>query len=153
MAGRNTVQSVGNSTYTLTHALINSGQAVNIQGIKLDTQYLKARQMVDNSKVVLLVAGNAITLTNTARAGRFTLTVVDNGDTAENGNLVAIARQLQQLGDSVGGQLRVATLINGVTNAITLTGITLAVFDLILLAGNDVPEYPVEFNYQDWAFS
>lgn len=150
---RNTVQSVGNSTYTLTHALINSGQAVNITGIKLETQYLKARQQVDNSKVVLLVDGSAITLTNTARAGQVTINVVDNGDTVANGNLVAAARELQQVGDSLGGQLRVATLINGVVNAITLLGVTLKVFDLLVLAGNDVPEYPIELNYQDWTFS
>lgn len=150
---RNTVQSVGNSTYTFTHPLVNGGQAINVVGIKLEAQYLKARQMVDNSKVVLLVDGSAITLTNTARAGQFTLSVVDNGDTAANGNFVAIARELQQIGDSLGGELRVATTINGIVNAITLMGITLKVFDLLLLAGNDIPEYPIEYNYQDWRFS
>jgi hypothetical protein len=44
----------------------------------------------------------------------------------------------------------VATSINGQTDAVTLVGVTLKVFDLLLLAGNDIPEYPVEFNYQDW---
>lgn len=151
--GRNTVQSVGNSTYTFTHPLINNGQAVNLTGIRLDSEYLTARQMVDNSKIVLMVDGSAITLTNTARAGRFTIQSVDNGLTIAQGNIVAIARELQNLGDSQGGQLRVATQVNGQVNAITLLGITLAVFDLLKLAGNDVPTYPVEWNYQDWSYS
>lgn len=151
--GRNSVQSVGNSTYSFQHPLINGGVAVNLTGIKLDVQFFKARQMVDNSKVVLLVDGSAITLTNTARAGTFTITAVHGGQTISDGDVVLIARQLQLLGDSVGGQLRVATQINGVTDALTFLGVTLKVFDLLLLAGNDVPEYPVDFNYQDWVVS
>ncbi len=147
---RNSVQSVGNSTYSFTHPLINGGVAINLTGIKLEAQYFKARQMVDNSKVVLLVDGSAITLTNTARAGSFTITAVHGGNVVTDGDIVLIARQLQLLGDSLGGQLRVATAINGQTDAVTLVGVTLKVFDLLLLAGNDIPEYPVEFNYQDW---
>ena len=100
---RNTVQSVGNSTYTLTHPLLNSGQAVNVTGIKLETQYLKARQQVDNSKVVLLVDGSAITLTNVARSGQVTLNVVDNGDTVANGNLVV--RGEKQMALSEGSEI------------------------------------------------
>lgn len=153
MAGRNSVQSVGNSTYSFTHPLINGGVSVNISGIKLESEYLKARQIVDNSKVVLLVDGSAITLTNTARAGMFTMNVADTGLAITDGNLVEIARTLQQTGDSNGGSLRVATSFNGATKAITLIGVTLKVFDLIILAGNDVPTYPVEFNYQDWLAS
>lgn len=150
---RNSVQSVGNSTYTLTHPLLNGGQAVNITGIKLDAEYLSAKQQVDTSKVVLLVDGSAITLTNTAKAGMVTISAVDNGGTVGDGNLVACARELQQVGDSLGGSLRVATTINGIVNAITMLGLTLKTFDLLKLAGNDIPTYPVELNYQDWAFS
>lgn len=150
MAGRNSVQSVGNSTYSWNHPVINGGVAINIAGIKLEAQYFKARQMVDNSKVVLLVDGSAITLTNVAQAGMFTMTVVDTGLSIVQGNLVEIARTLQQLGDSQGGQLRVATSFNGQTQAITFIGVTLKVFDTLLLAGNDIPEYPCEFNYQGW---
>lgn len=153
MAGRNSIQGVGNSTYSFTHLLINGGTSINIAGIKLEAQYFKARQMLDNSKVVLLVDGSAITLTNLVQAGSFTLTVVDNGLAITDGNLVEIARTLQQLGDSIGGQLRVATTYNGEPNAITFRGVTLKVFDTLLLAGNDVPEYPIEFNYQGWARS
>ncbi|ADX42553.1 hypothetical protein [Tetrasphaera phage TJE1] len=150
MAGRNSVQGVGNSTYSWSHPVVNAGVSINIAGIKLEAQYFKARQMVDNSKVVLLVDGSAITLTNTAQAGSFTMTVVDTGLDITDGNLVAIARYLQQVGDSQGGQLRVATSFNGQTKAITFIGVTLKVFDTLLLAGNDIPEYPCEFNYQGW---
>lgn len=150
MAGRNSIQSVGQSTYSFTHPLINSGVSVNLAGIKLEAQYFKARQMVDNSKVTLLVDGSAITLTNTAQAGMFTMSVVDTGLPITNGNLVAIARSLQQTGDSNGGLLRVATSFNGTVVAITFIGVTLKVFDTLLLAGNDIPEYPIEFNYQGW---
>lgn len=150
---RNTVQSVGNSTYTLTHPLLNGGQPINWVGIKLDIEFLTAKQQVDTSKVVLLVDGSAITLTNTAKAGMLTVNAVDTGGTVADGNPVACARELQQVGDSLGGQLRVATLINGVVNAITLLGFTLKTFDLLRLAGNDIPTYPIEWNYQDWAFS
>lgn len=150
MAGRNSVQSVGNSTYSWTHPVINGGVSINIAGIKLEAQYFKARQIVDNSKVTLLVDGSAITLTNVVQAGMFTMAVVDTGLAVTDGNLVEIARTLQQLGDSQGGILRVATSYNGQTNAITFIGVTLKVFDTLLLAGNDIPEYPCEFNYQGW---
>jgi hypothetical protein len=150
---RNSVQSVGNSTYTFTHPLVNGGQPVNIVGIKLDAEYLSAKQQVDTSKVTLLVDGSAITLTNVARAGMVTISAADTGGTVADGNMVAIARELQQIGDSLGGQLRVATTINGIVNAITLLFMTLKTFDLIKLAGNDIPTYPVEWNYQDWTFS
>lgn len=153
MAGRNTVQSVGNFTASWTHPQTNGGQPVNLQGFKLDGEFFKATQIVDNSKMVLLVNGGAITLTNNNRATIFTLTCVDNGDTAENGNIVAIARELQTLGDSTGGELRLAWLTDGTTRAITLSFVTLKTFDLLILMGNDVPGYPVQFNSQDWAFS
>lgn len=150
MGGRNSIQSVGNSTYTYTDPLINGGVAINLAGVKLEAQYFKARQMVDNSKVTLLVDGSAITLVNNAQAGMFTFTAVDTGLPVTDGNMVAIARALQQAGGSNGGSLRVATSYNGVVQAITFIGVTLKVFDTLLLAGNDIPEYPIEFNYQGW---
>lgn len=146
---RNTVQSVGNSTYSFSHALINGGVSVNLTGIKLEGTYFKARQIVDNSKMVPLVDGSVSTLTNTIRAGVATITVINQNLDIASGDLVAIARALQLLGDSIGGQLRVATTVNGQTKARTYFGMTLKVFDDNMLAGNDLPEYPIEFNYQD----
>lgn len=150
MAGRNPVQTVGNSVYTLTHALLNGGAPINIVGLKLEANYFKAKQVVDNSKMVLLVDGNAITLTNNARATRFTMMAVDTGGSIADGNLVACCRALQGLGDSIGGTFRVATLINGLTAAITFLTVTFATGDLLNLAGNDVPDYSMEFNSADW---
>src|SRR5512135_1656052 len=100
MAGnRNSVQTVGNSTYSFQHPLINGGVAVNVTGIKLESNYFKARQMVDNSKTVLLVNGGAITLTNNNKAGSFTINCVHGGNSVTDGDMVLIARQLQALGD------------------------------------------------------
>ena len=108
---------------------------------------------MDNSKVIPLVGGGAATLTNSVRAGAFTLTCLHQGTEVTDGDMIVIARQLQELGDSKGGQFRVATYINGVIDAITYLYCTLKVFDSLLLAGNDLPEYPVEFNYQDYTLS
>jgi hypothetical protein len=148
--GRNTIIAVGNSTQTLTHGLLNGGQAVNVVGVKLESNFFKACQMVDSSKITLLIDGSAITLTNTARAGMFTTITVDTGGTVADGNLVECARQLNLLGDSIGGEYRVAVVYNGIVKAITLLGVTYKIGDLLSLAGNDVPEYPIEWNFQDW---
>ena len=150
MAGRNPVQTVGNSTYTFTHQLLNNGAPINIVGLKLEAQYFKAKQVVENSKMVLLVDGSAITLTNNARATRFTMMAVDTGGGVADGNLIECIRTLQGLGDSFGGTFRVATLINGTTNAITFLTVTFATGDLLNLAGNDIPDYTIEFNSADW---
>lgn len=147
---KNSIRAVGNSTYTLTHSLVNGGNPVNLTGIRLDVEYLVARQQIDSSKVVLMIDGSAVTITNTALAGMLTITCTDTGLDIADGNIIAIIKSLLQSGDSVGGQIRVATTTNGVVQAITLLGVTFKIGDIIRLAGNDVPNYPVEWNYQGW---
>lgn len=148
---KNSIIAVGNSTYTLTHPLINGGNPVNLTGIRLDVEYLVARQQIESSKVVLMIDGSAVTLTNTALAGMLTITCTDTGLLITDGNIIAIIKSLLQSGDSVGGQLRVSTSTNGLVSAITFIGLTFKIGDILRLAGNDVPNYPVEFNYQGWA--
>lgn len=150
--GRNSVQAVGNSTYTYQHPLINGGVPVNLINFKLEMEYINAKMLVPNSKVVLLVDGSAITLTNTARAGEVTTSCADAGGIPD-GNPVAIARELQQLGDSVGGSLRIAQLRDGVVFALTLLFVTFKTGPLLTIAGNDIPTYPLEWCFQDWKYS
>lgn len=145
----NTIQSVGNSTYTFTHPLLG-GTAIAINGIKLESEYFTSEQALANSKVIPLLNGGAATLTNTVKVGKFTFKAVEIDGQVASGDLIAIAKTLQAAGDSVGGVLRITTQVNGQTIAVSFLFCTLDMVPPKILAGNDVPEYTITFNYQDY---
>ncbi len=146
----NTVQSVGNSTYTFTHPLLNGGSAISIAGVKLETEYFTSEQALSNSKVIPLLNGGAATLTNTVRAGKLTFKAIELDGQISSGDLIAVGKTLQAIGDSIGGVLRITTQINGATVAVSFLFCTVDMVPPKILAGNDIPEYTVTFNYQTY---
>lgn len=141
-----TVISAGQFTCTFIHPLIENGEAIAIDGFKLEGQMVQAQQAMDSSKVIALANGNTITITNNNDAGSLTFNVTK---TATSGDLVTIAKKLKKLGDSVGGTIRITQEINGTTEATTYLKCTVRSVPPQIIQGNDAADYQVVFNYAE----
>ncbi len=148
------VQSVGNFTATFRHPLILSNAAISLKGFKLEDTFVTSAQQMDNSKLVPLVDGGTVTLTNSMRAGRVTinaLRVTNSITDPTTGDLPLIAMTLQGLSDNVGGTLVFSypVTLNGtdVTQTITFHYVTVVTVPPLIMAGNDIIVYPVVLNY------
>jgi len=150
MAGQNTIQSVGDFSAVFTHPNVLAGAQIGLIGFKVEGQIVDGSQVLDNSKIVPLIGGNTITITNTVRSGTLTWTCVPTSGDAAKGDIVAISQMLQQLGDNVGGILRFSYGMNGSQRSVTFIGVTVKRCKPLSLQGNDVPDYAVEWNYADF---
>lgn len=144
------VQSVGNFSAVLVHPLVLDGVALNLRGFKLDSQFLDTVQLIENSKIISLVDGGTITLTNANKAGSITFNCSSTSGRVADGDVVAVGRFLRTQGDSVGGLLRIAYSIGGNVTVINFLAVTIKTTPPLKLAGNDIPDYAVEFNYADF---
>ena len=149
------VQSVSNNDLSiiLSHpVLLAAGFAEDIAltGFKLEGQFLSSEQLLDNSKVVPLLSGDTISITNTNRSGTLTFNCTRASGSIEKGDVVAIANKLQELGDNSGGTMTVSYGFNGAIFKVTFFSVTVRSAPPLLMAGNDVPDYSVKFNYGDY---
>ena len=114
--GTNFVQTVGNFNAAFSHPLVLAGAAVNLKGFKLEDVFIHTDQLMDNSKMIPLVDGGTVTITNSVLAGRLTINALrvsnpqSGGFSGQNftdlsGDFILIANFLQALGDYVGGTL------------------------------------------------
>jgi len=149
------VQSVGNSDLSiiLSHPVLAAAgypADIALTGFKLEGQFLNTEQLLDNSKVVPLLSGDTISITNTNRSGSITFSCTRASGTLANGDIVAVANKLQELGDNSGGTLTVSYGFNGKVFKVTFFSVTVRSAPPLLMAGNDVPDYSVRFNYGDY---
>lgn len=152
---------------------IDTTDGIELTGFRLDTEFLRAAQQVASSVQIPLLGGGAMALTNNTRCGTLTFNCTrvsypdaDNGgrmwgdttmgvmnaDTNPYYDIVMIA-QIQQAapgGDSVGATLELRFMSLGYRTSLTFQGCTVAEVAPIALAGNDVPDYRVVFNYLNW---
>lgn len=156
----NTVQTVTNFTASLASTLLpnldgssnTAGDAifVSLKGFKLDTTFLNMVQMMDNSKRVALVGGGTVAITNNVRAGTTTLNAVRTSSDMMKGDAVLIATYLQGMADSVGSLLTFGWGFGGAIETLELYGVTFVSCPPLILAGNDLPDYPIVFSYADF---
>ena len=149
------VQSVSNNDLSLilSHpVLAAAGFAADIAltGFKLEGQFLSSEQLLDNSKVVPLLSGDTISITNTNRSGTLTFNCTRASGSIEKGDIVAVANKLQELGDNEGGTLTVSYGFNWAVFKVTFYSVTVRSAPPLLMAGNDVPDYSVKLNYGDY---
>lgn len=149
------VQSVGTNdlSIVLSHPVLAAAgypAELSLTGFKLEGQFLSSAQLMDNSKVVPLLSGDSITITNTNRSGTITFNSTRAAGTIEKGDVVSIANKLQELGDNEGGTMVVTFGFNGAVFKVTFYAVTVKTAPPLLLAGNDVPDYGVSFNYGDY---
>jgi len=149
--GVNSIQTVGDFTAVFSHPLIAPngvpGAQQVLKGFKLDDTFFTSGQLIENSKLVALVNGDTVTLTNTIKAGRLTINALRVGDTVESGDMIWIASLLQGAADNVGGMITISFGFNGAQETLSFLGVTLVSCPPIILAGNDLPPYPVVWNY------
>lgn len=141
------VQSVGDFSAVLNHPLVGGGASISLVGFKLDGTIIEGDQDIDNAKVIPLVGGIVQIITNAVRAGVLRWTAIHNSGDPLKGDIVAISQFLQGLGDNVGGTLRVSWGQNGVTIAKTFFPCVVKRCKPIAIAGNDLPDYAVEWAY------
>lgn len=147
---KNIIQTVGNLTITIIHPLVNGGVPTSIKNMKMEGDLMDTVQLMMNSKVIALLGGDTISLTNTIKAGKITLNAIRGDGVVANGDLVAICDLLQSLPDSQGGVVVVNWSLNGANQTKTFTGVTHESHPPLKLAGNDLPTYPCTFNYGDF---
>lgn len=149
----NTVQTVGGFTAVFNHPLI-VGSPIPLKGFKLEDTFIHTDQLLDNSKLIPLVDGGTCTITNAMIAGKLTINALRVSDNYLDGDLIVIANLLQALGDNVGGTLKLTYgfSVNGSANnsSITFTSVTVARCPPAIIAGNDLPVYPVILNYASY---
>jgi hypothetical protein len=160
MAGVNSIQTVGDFVATFSHPKVLSidggrtGVGIPLHGFKLEDVFVSTAQAVENSKMVPLVDGGTVSLTNSIKAGRVTINALRTVSSAvavsvTSGDIVVIANALQADGmaDNQGGTIMFSYGFNGAQETIIFEGVTLVSVPPLLLAGNDLPVYPVVFNY------
>ena len=150
--GQNSVQTVGGFNPTFVHPLLNAGAQVNLKGFKLEDVFVHNDQLMDNSKMIPLVDGGVCVITNAMLAGRLTINCLRvGGSTLETpnvyGDLILMANYLQSIGDSSGGNLTLSYKVNGLPVTIQFLAVTVARCPPAIIAGNDLPVYPVILNY------
>jgi hypothetical protein len=141
------VQSVGDFSAVFTHPLVSAGAAISLVGFKLEGAIIDGEQSIDNAKVVPLLGGIVVILTNTVMSGILTWTCVETTGVVTDGDIVAISRYLQSIGDNIGGTLRVSWGCNGTTRVRNFTHVVVQRVKSIVVAGNDIPDYAVKWTY------
>jgi hypothetical protein len=160
------VQTIGKDFYaSLMHPLLADAE-IPLHGFKLEDTFLQSTQDLDSSKIVPLVGGDTATLTNALRFGSITINavriannIVSVNDGLLQGDIILIANYLKSLGDSTGGTLKFqyASLndstggTDSTPSGIYLYKCTVKNVVPIILAGNDVPAYSVQFLYADFS--
>ncbi len=144
------LQSVTDLSIAFSHPLLYDGMFITLKGIKTQGEILNATQIMDNSKVVPLINGGSISITNSNRSGTITITALKVSGDAAKGDITEIATKLVALADSQGGTVRVSYGLNGATYATTFFYVTAKTAPPLKIAGDDAPDYSVEFNYGDY---
>lgn len=151
---------------------IDTKGGIELTGFRLDTEFFRAMQQVQSSVQVPLLGGGAIALTNNTRCGTLSLNctsvsypdsktgemygddvkgvVKGAGDAYYDIVQIAQIQQAQEGGDSVGATLDVSFMVLGYKTTLQFQGVTVAEVSPLALAGNNVPDYRVVWNYLSW---
>lgn len=162
---RQTIQAVGNfsAKYTSpvlktlveqddTYTGIDSNGGIYLVGFKLESVIVSAQQQIDNAKVVPLVNGDSITLTNVCKAGTLSFNASRTAGGINDGDCVSVFDYVRSQGD-VGGKLELSWIMNGSEHKIVFTGVCVKNVPPLMLAGNDVPDYNVQLTYSNYTDS
>lgn len=144
---QHSVQAVGPATITYIHSAINDGDPITFQGFKLQSQFLDAESAVDNSVVIPILGGGSIQLTNNNLSGTLTFTCTRVSDQLAQGDIVTTAQAQVRTADSEGATIVISWPFNGAIFQVTFYKCTVKRVPPVKLAGNDAPDYSVQFNY------
>jgi hypothetical protein len=162
---KQTIQAVGNFSAKYTSPVlktlaqndaqytgIDSNGAIYLVGFKLESVIVSASQQIDNSKVIPLVNGDSITLTNICKAGTLAFNASRTAGGLNDGDCVSVFDYVRSQGD-VGGTLELSWLMNGAVHKMIFSGVCVKNIPPLTLAGNDVPDYNVQLTYSNYTDS
>ena len=169
---KQTIQNVGNFSILYTSSTLGSvaGKTVNgvtysgvtlnsdgsgsvyLTGFKLESVMVSTEQQIDNSKVIPLVNGDSITITNLCKSGTLTFTASRTAAGLNGGDAVSVFDFVRSQGDD-GGALEIAWRMNGKDHKIIFSGVCVQRCPPLALAGNDVPEYSITLTYSNYSDS
>lgn len=144
---QHSVQAVGPATISYQHDLVNGGDPVTFQGFKLQSQFLDGESAVDNSVIIPILGGGSIQLTNNNLSGTITFNCTRVSNKTSDGDIVTIAQAQVHLADSLGATITVSWPFNGIIFKVTFYKCTVKKVPSVKLAGNDAPDYAVQYNY------
>ena len=166
-----TIQNVGNFTVKYVSAALSSlaGQtkysgvskaaigttaagAVFLTGFKLESMIVSADQQIDNAKLVPLVNGDSITLTNLCKSGILSFNAARTAAGINGGDCVAVFDFVRSQGDD-GGYLEISWRMNGKDRKIIFSGVCVQRCPPLAIAGNDVADYNVTLTYASYSDS
>lgn len=169
---KQTIQNVGNFSILYTSTALGSVAGLTISGVtysgitkksdgsgsvyltgfKLESVIVSAEQQIDNSKVVPLVNGDSITLTNLCKAGTLSLTASRTAAGLNGGDAASVFDFVRSQGDD-GGTLEISWRMNSKDHKMIFSGVCVQRCPPLNLAGNDVPEYPITLTYSNYSDS
>jgi hypothetical protein len=150
MAKQYSVQTTTDLTITYQHPLVNGNIPVAITGFKMDGELFNTNPLMENSKIIALLGGNTITITNNVTAGTVTFSCIKLTGNAALGDITALARSQINVGDSTGATIIVSFSLNGATYKEQYSACTVKHVPPLKIAGNDIPDYAIEFYYADY---
>ena len=169
---KQTIQNVGNFSILYTAAALGSvaGLIVNgvsytgitknadgsgsvyLTGFKLESILVSTEQQIDNSKLVPLVNGDSITITNLCKSGTLTFTASRTAAGLNGGDAVSVFDFVRSQGDD-GGTLEISWRMNGKDHKIIFSGVCVRRCPPLVMAGNDVPDYSITLTYSNYSDS
>lgn len=120
---------------------------VALTGFKLEEVAIDSEGLLDNAKLIPLLNGDTMTLTNSNKSGRINIACIRSSAGVLGGDLVAIADFIRSQGDSVGGTLEVTWTRNGEEKGITFKKVCVVRCPPLKYAGNDLPNMGVILSY------
>ena len=116
-----------------------------MNGFKVDDDVVDSDQLMDNSKVIALIGGITVTITNNVTAGMLRFNAASITNDPLTGDIVAWCRSsCTALGDNVGGLWRISFTQNGVIRSMTFFTVTVRRCPPLKLKGNDLAIYPTQ---------
>lgn len=152
------VECVGNVSFLYEHSLLAQladedpkyagvKNGVYLTGFKLESTLLRTEGAIDNAKLIPLLNGDTMTLTNACKAGTMSLAATRTAAGIAGGDLIAICDFIRTQGDNTGGTLTITWFLNGRTRSLRFMNVTVKRCPPLLLAGNDLPDYDVQLTY------
>ena len=155
------VECVGRIKFLFKHPLLDalsskSGyEALNggvyLTGFKLEDVAIRTAGMIANAKLIPMLNGDTMTLTNSNKSGIMSIACTRTAAGILGGDLVAVADFIRSQGDSSGGTLEVSWERNGEQKQIEFKKVCVQDCPPMQYAGNDLPSYDVKLTYATYS--
>lgn len=152
------VECVGRVSFFLEHPLLTAladankdyealKNGVYLTGFKLEDVLIRTEGMLQNAKLIPLLNGDTMTLTNSNKSGILTIACTRTAAGIVGGDLVSICDFIRSQGDSSGGQLTVSWTRSGKAKSLKFKTVCVQDCPPLQYAGNDLPSYGVRLTY------